>query len=78
MFGLSNNTSKFVWKRTKTVTFRFLENVFCTAGEGLPINLHRTASAQLIECHFEYNNLLSAYKKTRRVVGSVEEGVIVP
>lgn len=57
--------------------FMFLDNAFCTAGQRLPINLHLTASAQLIECHFEYHNLLSAHTKTRRQLGSVEEGVIV-
>lgn len=46
--------------------------VLLHSGKRNPINLCPTASAQLIECHFEYHSLLSAYKKTPRQGGSVE------
>lgn len=51
--------------------------IFCAQGQSQPINLSPTASAQLIECHFEYHSLLCSYKKTSRQGGSVDRCVIV-
>lgn len=55
---------------------QFPERNFCVQGQSHPINLCPPATAQLIECHFEYHSLLSAYKKTQRQGGSAGWGVI--
>lgn len=73
---LSLNLSKCFWKRLLRLLRIYLSRSFCIQGQTHPINQCPTTSAQVIECHFEYHSLLSAYKKTPRQGGSVKWGVI--